>query len=192
MITSGKERIEALTEAGVWGEYTLHDLLAAHARERGDALAVVDQPDRHAWCHGDPARLSFRQLHQASDGMAASFLDAGLGTGDFLVVQLPNIAELVVCYYAASKLGIIVSPIPVQYGAHELQHIATAIGAGAMLTCDRFRNTPLADNARNTLPALQTLCLDRDIPALRELVQTRPEQRDRVHQYQSDNPGRCQ
>jgi acyl-CoA synthetase (AMP-forming)/AMP-acid ligase II len=188
LITSDKERILALTEAGVWGEDTLHSLLADHARVRGDALAVADQPNRKEWCHGRSARLSFRELDQASDGMAAFFLDAGLTAGDFLVVQLPNIVELVVCYYAASKLGVIVSPIPVQYGSHELRHIATTIGAGVFLTCERFKKTPLADNAADALPDVKILCCDRDMPNLQALVQAGPDQRSRVQQYQLDNP----
>ena len=188
MITSDQERIQALTSSGFWGQDTLHALLARHARERGDELAVADQPNRQEWCDGPGARLSFRELDQASDGLAASLLELGVGAGDFLVVQLPNIAELVVCYYAASKLGVIVSPVPVQYGSHELSHIAGAVDAKAFLSCERFKTTPLADNAAAALPDTMALCTGRNIPSLPELLQTGREASDQVHQYQADHP----
>lgn len=188
MITSDIKRIEALTNAGAWGEDTLHQLLARHARERGESLAVADQPNRSELCGGECARLNFRELDQASDAMAATFLDAGLNAGDCLIVQLPNIVELVVCYYAASKLGLIISPVPVQYGSHELRHIATTIRASAFISCDRFKSTPLARNACDALPDLKVLSCDQDIPALEELARASAEQRSRVQQYQEANP----
>lgn len=188
MITSSQDRITELTQLGAWGSNTLHHRLAHHANERGDALAVADQPNRNQWYHGDSARLSFAELDRASDGLAFAFLEAGLQADDFLIVQLPNIVELVVCYYAASKLGIIVSPIPVQYGAHELRHISAAVNAGAMVTCDHYRNTELAQNATAALPDLNVLCCDRDLPTLEQLLNTDSKKRNRVQQYQKENP----
>ena len=188
MITSDENRIAALTTLGAWGDDTLHQLLARNAELQGDELAVADQPNRHELCGGTATRLSFRELDRASDGMAVALLDAGLTAGDFLVVQLPNIVELVVCYYAASKLGLIVSPIPVQYGAHELRSIATALRPRALLTCDKFKNTPLASNAADALPDVNVICCDRDIATIEELLRVDSRQRSRLQKYQLDNP----
>lgn len=55
-------------------------------------------------------------------------------------------------YYALSKLGAIVSPVPVQYRSHELEMMAGALGAGAMITLERFRQTDMAAAARQALP----------------------------------------
>ena len=148
MITSNPERIDKLTRAGVWGDDTLHQLLTHHVAERPDMLAVADQPNRKELTPGNNARLSFRELDQASDALATALLEAGLEADDRVIVQLPNIAELVVCYYAASKLGIVLSPIPVQYGAHELRHVAAEINAQALITCERFKSTMLAREAK--------------------------------------------
>ncbi len=188
MITSGKNRIDELTRSGVWGEYTLHQLLVNHVRERGDRLAVADQPNRSEFSNGQCARLSFSELNRASDGMAAAFLDAGLLAGDVVIMQLPNIVELVVCYYAASKLGIIVSPIPVQYGTHELRHIAATVKACAFITCDRFKTIALAENAIKALPDIKMLRCDGELPRLERLLQADPARQDRVKQFQHANP----
>jgi len=188
MITSSKQRIAALTEINAWGKQTLHQFLDRHVQERGDAFAISDQPNRDELCGGQVTRLNFRQLGEASDGMAATLLDAGVSTGDILVVQLPNIVELFVCYYAASKLGVIISPVPVQYGRHELSHITSTLGAQALLSCKKFKNTSLADNAAAALPDVQVLCLERELPPLREWENIGLKQRHRVEKYQLENP----
>ncbi len=85
--------------------------------------------------------------------LASQLLQAGIKSGDAILVQLPNIAELVMAYLAASKLGVIISPAAVQYGAHELQHICATINpVGHMLTIEQFNGLPLAASARQHLP----------------------------------------
>ena len=187
MITSPGKRIDQLTDSGVWGTDTLHSLLAAHVAQRPDMLAVADQPNRQDLTTGENTRLNFRELDQASDALAAVLLEAGLGADDRVVVQLPNIAELVVCYYAASKLGIIVSPIPVQYGAHELRHVAATTDARAVITCEHFRGSPLAREAKSTLPDTNILCWERDIPALAALAGSGAAGQQRVLDYQQQH-----
>ncbi|PLW70273.1 class I adenylate-forming enzyme family protein [Pseudohalioglobus lutimaris] len=188
MITSNPERIDKLTRAGVWGEDTLHQLLTHHVAERPDMLAVADQPNRKELTPGNNARLNFRELDQASDALATALLEAGLGADDRVIVQLPNIAELVVCYYAASKLGIVLSPIPVQYGAHELRHVAAEINAQALITCERFKSTMLAREAKSALPEIKILCWEKEIPTLAELVSAGPAEHSRVLDFQRQHP----
>lgn len=188
MITSDASRIASLTELGVWGETTLHQLLARNVREHGSALAVIDQPDCAEWFERDAARLSFTELDHVSDALAVVFLNAGLQQGDRLVVQLPNVVELLSCYYAASKIGLIVSPVPVQYGAHELRHIADVVNAKALLTCSAFKDTPLASNARHALPDAKIFCCGRDLPGLTDMAQANPGIHQQLQDYQLNNP----
>jgi acyl-CoA synthetase (AMP-forming)/AMP-acid ligase II len=67
-------------------------------------------------------------------------------------------------YLAASKIGVIISPAAVQYGAHELQHICATIEPRAMLTIEQFNGLPLAANARQHLPeSVKVLVFGADI-----------------------------
>ncbi len=192
MITSDKSRIESLAAIGAWGDATLHQLLDRNAKDFGNRQAVVDQPNCHEWFDRGATQLSFAQLDLASDSMALALLQAGLTAGDFLVVQMPNVAELIISYYAASKLGVIVSPIPVQYGVHELRHITTALGARFLLTCKTFKKIPLADNASAALPDVEILCFDQSLPSIDELLSKdapqRQQQKEYIQQHQSENP----
>ncbi|MDZ4730269.1 MAG: class I adenylate-forming enzyme family protein [Xanthomonadales bacterium] len=152
-ITSPKHRIETLTREGWWGQQTLHGLLAERHADLPDMLAVADQPNRQAALGGEPLRLNFRQLHTAAQNLAADLLEKGVGSGDVVLVQLPNIAELVVTYFANSMIGAITSPMPVQYGAHEIAKIAAQLSPKAMITLPAMKATQLAEIARKALPA---------------------------------------
>ncbi|MGB2450933.1 MAG: long-chain fatty acid--CoA ligase, partial [Porticoccaceae bacterium] len=164
MITSSAQRIADYRERGWWGDLTLHGMLRQHAQQNPDLLAVADQPNRQALTGDDPLRLSFSELDYASDNLAAQLLQAGVQSGESILVQLPNIAELVIGYLAASKIGVIISPAAVQYGAHELQHICATIQPRAMLTIEQFNGLPLAANARQHLPqSIEVLAFGTDI-----------------------------
>jgi cyclohexanecarboxylate-CoA ligase len=147
MKTSSQQRIDLYRQKGWWGDATLHGQLELHARENPDLLAVADQPNRKELTGDEPRRLSYAELHAASTQVACQLLNKGIGADDRIIVQLPNIVELVICYMAASKIGVIISPVPIQYGSHELHHIRTTISPAAILTVDHFGTTELAQNA---------------------------------------------
>ena len=163
MMTSSQQRIEALTSAGSWGSDTLHSLLERHARDRPSALALKDQPNREELTGDAPLSLRWAELDQASENLAVALQDIGVRADDRLIVQLPNVVELAVVYYAASKLGAIVSPVPVQYSSHELRKIAATLDATAMITIERLRDVKLAQQARAALPGLRTLVFGSDL-----------------------------
>lgn len=143
MRTTPIERISDYTSRGWWGGDTLHSKLAEAAMTCGDMLAVADQPNREELTGEAPQRLTFAELDVASTNLAFELGRHGLGQDDTLVVQLPNVAELFVLYMAASKLGAVVSPVPVQYGPHELAKIAATLGPKAIVTMGSFHGQPL-------------------------------------------------
>ncbi len=163
MRTSSPERIRQLTEQGFWSGDTLHGLLATWVQKRPDTLAVADQPNKSALCDHPVQRLTFRQLHRASDVLATELLQLGVTAGDRLLIQLPNITELVVLYYACSKVGAIISPIPIQYGAHELQYIQAKLQATACITLSQFNGEHLSEQAVKALNNCPVWVLGNDL-----------------------------
>lgn len=158
MITTSPQRIEEFTRQGWWGTTTLHELLFQRAGEHPDLLAVADQPNREAITDGEPLRLNYHELRHASINLAMKLQRHGIGAGDVLLVQLPNIVELTVCYIAVSIIGAVISPLPVQYGEHELRMITGELSPVAMITCHHLKDIRLAEAARRVLP--------KDIPVL--------------------------
>ena len=163
MRTTDPHRIADLTAQGRWGHKTLHGLLAVNARVRPNSLAVKDQPNRAELTDQSAGALSWVELNRASDHLARSLQAAGIRADDRIIIQLPNIVELVVVYYALSKMGAIASPVPIQYGAYELQSVRKALGATAMISLSRFRQSELALNARAALNGLPVLAFGEEL-----------------------------
>ncbi|MBY6062711.1 class I adenylate-forming enzyme family protein [Pseudidiomarina sediminum] len=149
MKTSSQTRIAAMTSKGWWGTDTLHGLLAKAVASSPNKIAVADQPNREELTGSTPRRLTYVELDLASDRLAQQLLSNGVTADDILIVQLPNITELVVTYHAASKIGAILSPIPVQFARHELSTIATVLDSKLFITTSHFKGQPLATEALN-------------------------------------------
>ena len=147
MITSSQSRIDEYTAKGWWGTDTLHGLLAKAVAKNPERLAVADQPNRQELVAGAPLRISYQDLDIYSDRVAEQLLKQGITLGDKIIVQLPNIVELVITYYAASKIGAIISPIAVQYGKHEIKSISELLNTPYFITIDAFKTLPLAATA---------------------------------------------
>lgn len=82
-------------ERGQWRDETLYMVVAKHAAERPDAFALQDR--RH--------RLTWAQLKNWVDSVAAELAQAGLGAGDRVAVWLPNRVENLVTFLACSRNG---------------------------------------------------------------------------------------
>ncbi|MEO7242245.1 MAG: class I adenylate-forming enzyme family protein [Variovorax sp.] len=123
MILVPQHKIDAYTARGWWGTQTLGALFEQHRRERPDEEAVVDAPNRADFAHGTPRRLTWAQLGEQADRFALLLLAQGIRASDVVLVQLPNCVEQFIVYVACARLGIIVTPVPIQYREHELSHI---------------------------------------------------------------------
>lgn len=147
MRTTSTERIARLESEGWWGRSTLNELFDEALSRFPGRLALADQPNRAELCDGEPLRLDFAALGRHADAWATVLAGRGIGKGDVVVVQLPNIAEFVVLYLAVARLGAIISPLPVQYGAHELRMVSGAVQAAAYVAPSRVKDKPFGAHA---------------------------------------------
>ena len=134
MILVPQTRIADYTARGWWGTQTLWDLFVRSLQERPDAEAVVDAPNRAEFAHGAPRRLSWRALANEVDQLCLVLLEHHIGRDGIVVMMLPNCVEQFVLYLACLRLGVVVTPVPVQYREHELDHILALTGATAVFT----------------------------------------------------------
>ncbi|MFJ2054856.1 (2,3-dihydroxybenzoyl)adenylate synthase [Streptomyces sp. NPDC087908] len=95
------EFAERYRAAGWWRGETFGAVLRERAEARPDRVAVVDHagPDgaRRAWTYGE--------LDLRADRLAAGLAARGIGRGDKVVVQLPNVAEFFEVIFALFRLG---------------------------------------------------------------------------------------
>jgi acyl-CoA synthetase (AMP-forming)/AMP-acid ligase II len=151
-------------ERGQWSEARLFDLFAANAARVPQRLAVVDPPNRAALDGREPRRLDYRELSAMVDATVLALAAAGLRRDDVLVTQIPNVVEYVAVYLAAARLGVVLSPVPMQYRRAELEPIVALTRARALLTVSRFKDTEPARLAVALGPNLLVLVLDDEAP----------------------------
>src|SRR6266705_3328227 len=82
----------------------------------------------------DGGRLTYRQLDQASDRVAANLASAGIGPGDRVALQLPNIPQFLISYFGILKAGAAVVPLNVLLRAPEIAYHLEDSGALVLIT----------------------------------------------------------
>jgi acyl-CoA synthetase (AMP-forming)/AMP-acid ligase II len=164
MRTTPDEKIREYRRQGWWSDRRIPDLFDAAVQEAPDQLALVDPPNRPALLGDAARRLTFREVAHLVDGFALRLHEIGLGRDDVLVTQLPNVVEYPALYLAAMRLGIIVSPVPMQFRRHELEQLTDLTGARALLTVRDLKGSPYATTAVELAAgrSLQVLCLNDD------------------------------
>ena len=156
MILVPQARIDDYTTRGWWGSVTLWDLFVENFEQQPNAEAVVDAPNRADFAHGTPRRLTWAQLAVEVDQFSLTLLAKGIACDDVLVMQMPNCVEQFVVYLSCARLGIIVSPVPVQYREHELGHVLHITQAVAAITFARIDKEGSAHDAAAMFAGLQT------------------------------------
>ena len=155
MILVSEEKIAEYTRRGWWGSKTLWDLFVERVHERGDAEAVVDASNRSEFAHGAARRLSWLQLAAEVDRFCLLLIENKVRKDAVVVVHLPNCVEQFVVYLACARLGIVVTPVPVQYREHELEHILSLTEASAVVTFAQIGKTGAAHAAAAMYGALR-------------------------------------
>jgi acyl-CoA synthetase (AMP-forming)/AMP-acid ligase II len=164
--TTREELIREYRGRGWWSDLRITDLFDQAVGSAPAQLAVLDPPNRASLVDGAALRLSFTELADLVDGYALRLHQLGLGRDDMLITQLPNIVEYPALYLAALRLGIVVSPVPMQYRRHELEQIVDLTGARAALTVRTLKG---AEHAAGLVQlgadrGVQVLCLGADAP----------------------------
>lgn len=144
------ECVEARHRDGMWGSQTIYGAFSRHVATDPHRVAVIDPPNRAAFTHGVPQRLTYGELDAFIERIATSLSAAGLRAGDVLLVQMPNVHELVALYLAAARTGVVISPVPVQYRKAELAQII-AVAKPAGYCAKPFRDIDFIAMARGEL-----------------------------------------
>ncbi len=146
MILTPADRIKEYTDKGWWNSDTLYSLFEDACNVAGENEALVDAPNRNVFTKINPKRLTFNEVKKEVDRYASILFDVGFRKDDKIILQLPNIVELAILYIALSKIGIIISPVPVQYGKFELDKIIDDIKPKGYIGIDVFNGKSFAKN----------------------------------------------
>jgi 2,3-dihydroxybenzoate-AMP ligase len=143
--------------AGLWGTATIatefHRTAIAHPER--DAVVAVD------------GRLTFAQLDERSDLVAAGLSALGLRPGDPVLFQVTNRVGSIVAWYGVLKAGLIPVATLAAHRGHEIGDISRRVGAVAHLVEAGLRGFDLvgfADEQRRDHPTLRHVLVLGDDP----------------------------
>ena len=141
MQTTSPDIISKYVKAGWWGEDTLNSIFASAVKDNPKSLAICDPINRDKMVSGNMLRLSFSELESHVEHVAHCLYVNGLRRDDKIILQMPNVVEIVLVYLAASRLGLIISPVAMEYGHHELKFIGDTIKPKAYIAFREFKNS---------------------------------------------------
>ena len=99
-------------------------------------------------------RLSYGELGQAVDRLAAGLLTLGLTPGDRIGIWSPNNSEWVLTQFATAKAGLILVNINPAYRTAELEYALNKVGCKALILAERFKTSDYIGMLRELAPEL--------------------------------------
>ena len=135
-------------ELGYWQDRSLAQEFDVVFRRNAARVAIVDR-DRS---------ITFEELDRLSGNLALNLLALGLKPLDRVVVQLPNVAEFIILYFALQKISCI--PIAA-LATHRYAEISQFVQLSGATTCvipephRDFDYSPMVERIRQESPALK-------------------------------------
>ncbi|QGU14284.1 (2,3-dihydroxybenzoyl)adenylate synthase [Leclercia sp. 119287] len=124
-------------EKGYWQDLPLTEILTRHADS--DALAIID----------GERRITYRQFQQYVNNLAAALQAQGIQRGETALVQLGNVAEFYITFFALLQVGVAPVNALFSHQRSELNAYASQIEP-ALLIADRAHGLFAGDDFLNT------------------------------------------
>lgn len=121
--------------AGWWGDDTVGSIVATWSTTRPDAFAFV--------CDG--RRTTWKQLHDAGDGVARALLAADPAPRSRVAVLLPDGAGVHAVFIGIERAGCVVVGIGARAGDREIAHLLGVTGARTLVTAPELHGRAVTD-----------------------------------------------
>jgi len=160
-------QIVDLSEGKPWARWcvdgemnVVHNMLDKYAgTEIDDRLAIKSETE-----DGTTGTLTYKELREQTNKIAAALRSLGLGKGDAIGVFMPMVPEIVIAMLAIIKIGGIFLPLFSGFGAAAIVSRLNDAEAKALFTAEgTYRRgkfcamKPIADEAAAQIPTLQHL-----------------------------------
>ena len=141
---------------------TLIDYLAGLAREHGTNAALLFKG----------ARISYRQLEDASSAFAAGLAAIGVKPGDRVALLLPNCPQFVIAEFGVWKAGAIVVALNPTYSERELEQVLDATRVETVVTLTLFYDRVNRVRGRTHVRSVIATSIKEYLPPLLRLLFT--------------------
>jgi 2,3-dihydroxybenzoate-AMP ligase len=135
-------------ERGYWADQSLAQEFRVVFERYAERVVVIDR-DR---------AITYAELDQLSNNLALNLLQLGMKPLDRIVVQVPNVAEFVILYFALQKIGCIPIAALASHRHAEISQFVRLSGATACVVPDRhgdFDHAAMVDRLRREIPSLK-------------------------------------
>jgi acyl-CoA synthetase (AMP-forming)/AMP-acid ligase II len=105
-------------------------------------------PEHDAYVEG-ARRLTFSVWDRAADGLAAEWIETGVGRGDVVALLLPSSIDYAICYQAGMRVGAVTTGLNPRLGSQEIASILQRTQPRVFVVDDSHA---LAEGARNAVP----------------------------------------
>ena len=128
-------------------ERTLAETITVRAERLLDHTAIVFNNEN----------ITYRQLNDKIDSLAAAFLRMGIGAKDRIAVILPTRPEFLYVWYAASKIGATVVGLNVRYRNEEIIYMVNNAKPSVLVCINEFAGTNYNDFLTPIVSKLPTI-----------------------------------
>jgi len=127
-------------------DITIGRALDLAAQRWADRIALIDR--------GQNVRLTWQELRERSDQLAAGLLALGLKAGDRIGVWSLNRIEWALSQFAAAKAGLILVTINPAYRTSELEFALTDSGCAALVLAPAFKTSNYLGMVQSLVPEM--------------------------------------
>ncbi len=107
---------------------TYIDMIMKHVAEQPESLALVD----------DNGSMTYAQMNDASEHLAAFLISNGVAKGDFVAIQMGRQKEFIVAVIAVNRIGAAYVPVDPDYPADRREFMISDSAARFVITSDTF------------------------------------------------------
>jgi cyclohexanecarboxylate-CoA ligase len=148
--------LSQMLEQEIWNGDTVPRWLSRFAGETPDKPAIVAAAET----------LTYREAWRRAQRLARAFTALGLRKGDVIAVQLPNVPEFMIAYFAATMMGAVLAPMHMPYRAREME---------PLLRHARARLAICGGAVDDYVPAETLLTLKQTVDTLSQVVTVGPD-----------------
>jgi long-chain acyl-CoA synthetase len=133
--------------------------------------------------------LTFSQLDQQSDALAAALVDMGLKKGDRVVLLMPNCAAFVVAFYGVLKAGGVIAAANPTYPADMLRNQLNDCGAEFVISLSLFYKLAQSVRAETKVKKIIVTNVKEYLPPLAKVLFTLAREKKDGHFVESLQQG---
>ncbi|HVN25093.1 MAG TPA: AMP-binding protein [Syntrophorhabdales bacterium] len=105
----------------------------------------------------DTTRFTYKELREKTDRAAIGFMQLGIKSQDFVLMQLPNWTEFVISFFALQKIGAITVLLISRHGLSEVNYLASLTNPTAWIVPDNYKNIDFLSLIKGVTDATKSL-----------------------------------